>query len=727
MSEQSQPVIALLDMDCFYVQVETREKPHLAGKPAAVVQYNTWKGGGIIAVNYEARAKGVSRNMRGDEARDKCPEIELVMVPINRDKANLSKYRKAGREVIEVLLDSGAVVERASIDEAYLDLTKLVEQRLANGEQLMPEHLPNTWLGGETGDREIIRDWCHDALENGEDDLRLAVGAKIMEEIRADVYRRTQFRCSAGLAHCKTLAKLCCGLNKPNKQTVLPASKMPNLYENLKVTKVRGLGGKLGDSVVHQLGVETMGQLSQLSAAEIGSKFEPKTAHWLLGLCKGKDGEIVKERELPKSIGCGKNFRGKEKLDTKKKVEEKVENLVEELVERLEEDRDDYSRVATGLTVGIVMENIGHSSRVGPLQMYSTTSVFSTVMGILIRLNTSTDKELWSPALVNVSISASKFIASSSSSNQSITSFFTASNEAPSQRKFSQVTSEPDAGSEPILTKKPSIMSFFSNKSDKQENDKLTNIAGDSNESDKEEDKSSEKEKGQISGKSDASLTAESTSKDENVEPPKQPQTVSFFRTHYGVKKEKKVKKVKQNIVDNSMSLPRNEIANDYQKCDNSTTKVQSVNDKFSDDDLKNLIPSIEEFDSSLLELLPKTIQLRAKQRLKQLNDEQNAIKSPNIRDLLIPKGSNEENLEPINCNEEDLVECDQCKKKISPFTLPEHMDWHLAVNLSKQNKTNTSQTDSGKRKRDSEGGLNKLDSSKKPCQRGIANYFRKS
>ena len=55
-----QPVIALLDMDCFYVQVEAREKPELKGRPAAVVQYNTWKGGGIIAVNYEARAHGVS-------------------------------------------------------------------------------------------------------------------------------------------------------------------------------------------------------------------------------------------------------------------------------------------------------------------------------------------------------------------------------------------------------------------------------------------------------------------------------------------------------------------------------------------------------------------------------------------------------------------------------------------------------------------------------------------
>ena len=97
-----QPVIALLDMDCFYVQVEARENKGLRGRPAAVVQYNSWKGGGIIAVNYEARAQGVTRNMRGDQAREKCPEIELVMVPVVREKANLSKYRKAGREVIEV-------------------------------------------------------------------------------------------------------------------------------------------------------------------------------------------------------------------------------------------------------------------------------------------------------------------------------------------------------------------------------------------------------------------------------------------------------------------------------------------------------------------------------------------------------------------------------------------------------------------------------------------------
>jgi DNA polymerase eta len=46
----------------------------------------------IIAVNYEARNFGVTRSMRGDEARRKCPNIVLVRVPEVRGKADLSKY-----------------------------------------------------------------------------------------------------------------------------------------------------------------------------------------------------------------------------------------------------------------------------------------------------------------------------------------------------------------------------------------------------------------------------------------------------------------------------------------------------------------------------------------------------------------------------------------------------------------------------------------------------------
>ena len=45
------------------------------------------------------------------------------------------------------------------------------------------------------------------------------------------------------------------------------------------------------------------------------------------------------------------------------RVEEKLTNLVEELLERLEEDREEYSRMATGLTVGVAQEGIGWVSR----------------------------------------------------------------------------------------------------------------------------------------------------------------------------------------------------------------------------------------------------------------------------------------------------------------------------------------------------------------------------
>lgn len=45
----------------------------------------------IIAVNYEARSFGVTRHMRGKEAKEKCPDIILVSVPCLRGKADTSR------------------------------------------------------------------------------------------------------------------------------------------------------------------------------------------------------------------------------------------------------------------------------------------------------------------------------------------------------------------------------------------------------------------------------------------------------------------------------------------------------------------------------------------------------------------------------------------------------------------------------------------------------------
>lgn len=79
-----------------------------------------------------AKARGVKRSMRGDEAKKQCPELELVRVPIVRGKADLSKYRNAGKQVAAVLQTFTPLMTRASVDEAYLDLTERVNNRLAD-------------------------------------------------------------------------------------------------------------------------------------------------------------------------------------------------------------------------------------------------------------------------------------------------------------------------------------------------------------------------------------------------------------------------------------------------------------------------------------------------------------------------------------------------------------------------------------------------------------------
>ena len=50
-------------------------------------------------MSYEARAHGVKRGMRGDEARKACAEVQLVQVPVKHGKADLTLYRAAGKQV----------------------------------------------------------------------------------------------------------------------------------------------------------------------------------------------------------------------------------------------------------------------------------------------------------------------------------------------------------------------------------------------------------------------------------------------------------------------------------------------------------------------------------------------------------------------------------------------------------------------------------------------------
>ena len=172
--------VALIDMDCFYCACERALDPSLMGVPLAVVQYNPYQGNGgagssgvithpprpssarvvikdgkvlmpsasngsIIAVSYEARARGVTRFFKAKEAFANCPEIVIIQVPTSHGKSDMGVYRDYGAAALRIIqktCGAGAVMEKASVDEMYVDLTKPARDALAASssyEQLLRE------------------------------------------------------------------------------------------------------------------------------------------------------------------------------------------------------------------------------------------------------------------------------------------------------------------------------------------------------------------------------------------------------------------------------------------------------------------------------------------------------------------------------------------------------------------------------------------------------------
>ncbi|XP_066160236.1 DNA polymerase eta isoform X2 [Oryza sativa Japonica Group] len=354
---QEPRVIAHVDMDCFYVQVEQRRNPELRGQPTAVVQYNDWKGGGLIAVSYEARKFGVKRSMRGDEAKMVCPSINLVQVPVARDKADLNVYRSAGSEVVTILSTKGKC-ERASIDEVYLDLTDAAKEMLLESppellELIFEEATKSNILGlpSDVSNREdSVRAWLCRADADYQDKL-LSCGAIIVAQLRVKVLEETQFTCSAGIAHNKMLAKLVSGMHKPAQQTVVPSSAVQDFLVSLPIKKMKQLGGKLGSSLQDDLGVNTVGDLLSFTEDKLQEYYGVNTGTWLWKIARGISGEEVEDRLLPKSHGCGKTFPGPKALKNNASVKTWLDRLCEELSERIQSDLNQNKRIAQTLTL----------------------------------------------------------------------------------------------------------------------------------------------------------------------------------------------------------------------------------------------------------------------------------------------------------------------------------------------------------------------------------------
>ena len=105
--------IAHLDLDTFFVSCERLQNSKLNGIPVII-------GGGdrgvVASCSYEARYFGVGSAMSIRMALKLCPEAKVI-------KGDHEQYSKLSNEVTEIIQEKVPLVEKASIDEFYLDLT----------------------------------------------------------------------------------------------------------------------------------------------------------------------------------------------------------------------------------------------------------------------------------------------------------------------------------------------------------------------------------------------------------------------------------------------------------------------------------------------------------------------------------------------------------------------------------------------------------------------------
>jgi DNA polymerase IV len=219
-----------LDMNSYFASVEQEARPELRGKPVAVVTVDV-DSTVCIAASYEAKRFGVSTGTQLGEARQKCPELEVVEA---RHELYVEYHNKIIKAVENNCLHISKVV---SVDE--------MECRLMGRER---------------------------QLENAQ-----ALAQKVKETIRGV---GSTLRCSVGLAPNRFLAKVASNMEKPDGLVTLTHSRLPEALFSLKPRDLPGIGhrmeqrlNKAGISTMQQLWALDMDQMTQLWGGVLGTRF----------------------------------------------------------------------------------------------------------------------------------------------------------------------------------------------------------------------------------------------------------------------------------------------------------------------------------------------------------------------------------------------------------------------------------------------------------------------
>jgi len=213
-------VIALVDMNAFFAQVEQRCNPALRGKPVLVGGNPTTRTI-VTAASYEAKARGVKTAMSYHEALRLVPDAIIV-------EGSQEKYLSYCNRLGKIFREFTDLVEMFSIDEAFMDLTP------------------------------VLRLW------DGPEAIGRAIKRRVKEEL--------DLTCSVGIGPNRLVAKMASDWKKPDGLVVVRPEELPHVLWPHPVDEIVGVGRRM-KAHLNALGITTIGRLARYDVEILKRRF----------------------------------------------------------------------------------------------------------------------------------------------------------------------------------------------------------------------------------------------------------------------------------------------------------------------------------------------------------------------------------------------------------------------------------------------------------------------
>ena len=241
-----------MDLDSFFVSVERLHDSRLEGRPILIG--GTSDRGVVASCSYEARQYGIRSAMPMRMARSLCPEAIVI-------RGNSAAYSKQSNLVTDIIQTQVPILEKASIDEFYADLTGM-----------------DRFFGALT----------------------------FASTLRQRVIQESGLPISFGLSINKTVSKVATGEAKPNNQRHVNKGDERAFLSPLSVRKIPMVGEKTYQTL-RNLGIQHIRTLQEMPVDMLYSVFG-KHGKTIWEKAQGVDESPVQPTQERKSISTERTF-----------------------------------------------------------------------------------------------------------------------------------------------------------------------------------------------------------------------------------------------------------------------------------------------------------------------------------------------------------------------------------------------------------------------------------